>query len=102
MKRKLNVDDVPTPVAPDVQENKTSQTFEDLGLDSRILQAIAKEGFISPTPVQAHSVPLALEGKDILGRSCLVTVSQTDGLAKSRSSRKYWIRQDCCVCSPNP
>ena len=76
MKRKLNADDVPTPVAPNVPENKTSQTFEDLGLDSRILQAIAKEGFLSPTPVQARSVPLALEGKDILGQSCLIQSRQ--------------------------
>lgn len=102
MKRKLNADDVPTPVPPNVQENKTSQTFEDLGLDSRILQAIAKEGFISPTPVQAQSVPLALEGKDILGQSCLITFSQTDGLAESCSSCKYWIRQNCCVCPSDP
>ena len=71
MKRKLNEDDVPTPVVPATQGNKTSRTFEEFGLDSRLLQAVAKEGFLRPTPVQAQSVPLALEGKDILGQFCL-------------------------------
>lgn len=62
MKRKLNEGDVPTPVP-------TQPNFEDLGLDARILQAIAaEEGFNLPTPVQAQAIPLALEGRDILGQ----------------------------------
>lgn len=66
MKRKLNDDDVPSPVAPlPAQQNATS--FSSLGLDSRLQQAIAKEGFSTPTPVQTRAIPLALEGKDIIG-----------------------------------
>ena len=69
MKRKLNEDQIPTPVAATAEAptQQKSNAFSNLGLDSRLLQAIAKEGFSSPTPVQAKAIPLSLEGKDILG-----------------------------------
>lgn len=72
MKRKLNSDDVPEVVAPEAGEAQTTTTpakatFDSLNLDSRILQAITREKFTEPTPVQAATLPLALSGKDILG-----------------------------------
>ena len=42
-------------------------TFEALGLDPRILQALAEEGYATPTPIQAQSIPIVLEGGDLLG-----------------------------------
>ncbi len=66
MKRKLNEDDVPTAVTVSKIGNHAS-SFSTLGLDFRLLQAVAKENFSSPTLVQARAIPLALEGKDILG-----------------------------------
>lgn len=42
-------------------------SFSNLGLDARLLQGIAKLNFAHPTLVQAKAIPLALEGKDILG-----------------------------------
>ena len=66
MKRKLNEDDVPAAVSVPKTGNPASG-FSTLGLDSRLLQAVAKENFSSPTLVQARAIPLALEGKDILG-----------------------------------
>lgn len=72
MKRKLNDEDVPTAVetkAITSVSTTNASSFSDLGLEPRILQAIAKENFTSPTPVQAKAIPLALEGKDILARS---------------------------------
>jgi hypothetical protein len=75
MKRKLNEHDVPEAVATveeaKVPETKKSSTFEDLGLDARLLQAIAKEKYATPTPIQAKAIPLALEGRDILGMTAL-------------------------------
>ncbi|KAL2046581.1 hypothetical protein ABVK25_011706 [Lepraria finkii] len=68
MKRKLNEDDVPTAVNTSAGDHSTT-TFSALGLDSRLLQAVAKENFSSPTLVQSRAIPLALEGKDILTRS---------------------------------
>ena len=65
MKRKLDHDDVPTEV------RKSEANFTDLGLDPRLLQAVLKEKYAKPTLVQAKGIPLALEGKDILGAANL-------------------------------
>jgi ATP-dependent RNA helicase DDX56/DBP9 len=71
MKRKLNSEDVPEVVAPEGGETPAAApakaTFDTLNLDARILQAITREKFTEPTPVQAATLPLALNGKDILG-----------------------------------
>ncbi|WP_339609181.1 DEAD/DEAH box helicase [uncultured Planktosalinus sp.] len=42
-------------------------TFENLNLISPILEALKNEGYTTPTPIQAQTIPLALEGKDVLG-----------------------------------
>jgi len=68
MKRKLNEDDVPS-AEPTENATKEEKTFESLGLDPRLRQALVKENFAKPTLVQAEAIPLALEGKDILGMS---------------------------------
>ena len=45
-------------------------TFEDLGLSEDILQALANKGFKVPTPVQAQTIPMLLNGtKDIIGQA---------------------------------
>ncbi|KFY07486.1 hypothetical protein V492_07101 [Pseudogymnoascus sp. VKM F-4246] len=68
MKRKLDGNDVPAPV---VEETKApeSNSFADLGLDARLLQAIAKQNFKAPTLVQKKAIPLAIKGRDILARA---------------------------------
>ena len=40
--------------------------FTDLGLSEPILRAIAEEGYTSPTPIQAKSIPAVLQGGDLL------------------------------------
>lgn len=67
MKRKLDANDVPSPEPTGVEEEEPD--FEVLGLDPRLRQALIKEKFTKPTLVQAKAIPLALEGKDILGES---------------------------------
>jgi ATP-dependent RNA helicase RhlE len=42
-------------------------SFADLGLAETILRALAEEGYTNPTPIQAQSIPLLLQGKDLLG-----------------------------------
>lgn len=66
MKRKLDENDVPFTEAADAANTK-EVSFESLNLDPRLRQALVKENFSKPTPVQAQAIPLALEGKDILG-----------------------------------
>ena len=41
--------------------------FEDLGLEPKILQAIAETGYETPTPIQEQAIPEALKGRDVLG-----------------------------------
>jgi ATP-dependent RNA helicase RhlE len=45
----------------------TSPTFASLGLAEPILRALAKQGFETPTPIQAGSIPQLLAGRDLLG-----------------------------------
>lgn len=42
-------------------------TFADLGLCDELLDAVEAEGYTEPTPVQAQTIPAALEGRDVLG-----------------------------------
>ena len=69
MKRKLNADDAPEAVDEGVgkEQEQSKATFANLGLDSRLLQAVNRATFSAPTPVQARAIPLALAGKDVLG-----------------------------------
>lgn len=41
--------------------------FEQLGLIEPILKAVKTEGYTTPTPIQLQSIPIVLEGKDLLG-----------------------------------
>ena len=43
--------------------------FTDLGLRPELLEGIRRLGFETPSPIQAQTIPLALEGKDIVGLS---------------------------------
>ena len=42
-------------------------TFDSLGLSPAVRQGIADAGYDAPTPVQAATLPLALEGVDVVG-----------------------------------
>ncbi|MEU6106072.1 DEAD/DEAH box helicase [Streptomyces flaveolus] len=59
--------------APEVVETSESAdtpetTFADLGLPEGIVRKLAQNGVTTPFPIQAATIPDALEGKDILGR----------------------------------
>jgi len=43
--------------------------FEDLELDAKILRAVTDMGFEAASPIQAQSIPLELEGLDIIGQA---------------------------------
>lgn len=42
-------------------------TFADLGINKAILAVLDKLGLINPTPIQAKSIPVALDGDDLIG-----------------------------------
>ena len=41
--------------------------FTDLGLAKPLLKALAAEGYVTPTPIQAKAIPSVLAGRDLLG-----------------------------------
>jgi superfamily II DNA/RNA helicase len=42
-------------------------TFDELGLDPKVLQAVAETGYETPTPIQTQAIPHALNARDVLG-----------------------------------
>ena len=51
-----------------MQRRRSSlSTFKELGLIEPLLEALAQMEFKTPTPIQAQSIPHALEGRDIIG-----------------------------------
>ena len=41
--------------------------FEDMQLSKKVLNAVRDMGFEEPSPIQAQTIPLALEGHDVIG-----------------------------------
>ncbi len=41
--------------------------FSDLGLSQKVLAAVETAGYETPTPIQEQAIPVALEGRDVLG-----------------------------------
>ncbi|KAK3303451.1 P-loop containing nucleoside triphosphate hydrolase protein [Chaetomium strumarium] len=102
MKRKLDSNDEPTGVPPE-NETKPSQpekqpaeaepSFAELGLDPRLVQAVAKQSFEKPTLVQRKAIPLALQGQDVLckaktgsGKTAAYVLPLLSGILKRKST----------------
>lgn len=41
--------------------------FAELGIAPRMVEKLAEDGITNPTPIQVKSIPLALEGSDVMG-----------------------------------
>ncbi|MFF3497042.1 DEAD/DEAH box helicase [Streptomyces sp. NPDC002795] len=51
-----------------IENDEPTTTFADLGLPEAVVRKLAQNGVTTPFPIQAATIPDALEGKDILGR----------------------------------
>jgi ATP-dependent RNA helicase RhlE len=47
--------------------NSHKNGFQGLGIAPKFLDLLTKNHFITPTPIQQQSIPVAIEGKDIIG-----------------------------------
>lgn len=47
--------------------SNTNMTFKELNLTEPLLNALGKEGYTTPTPIQEQAIPIILQGKDLLG-----------------------------------
>lgn len=52
---------------PTTNEEVEKKTFQDLGLIDQLCEACEHLGYKKPTPIQAQAIPLALQGRDIIG-----------------------------------
>ena len=41
-------------------------SFNDLGLIEPIARAVSEKGYTTPSPIQAKSIPVVLQGKDLM------------------------------------
>ncbi|NIB40742.1 DEAD/DEAH box helicase [Pseudomaricurvus alkylphenolicus] len=41
-------------------------SFDSLGLSAHILEAVAAQGYTTPSPIQAQAIPAVLEGRDVM------------------------------------
>ncbi len=41
-------------------------SFTELGLSEQLLQAVAEQGYQTPTPIQSQAIPVILQGRDVL------------------------------------
>ncbi len=55
-----------TPLATP-QTGAPAVRFEDFGLSADILRALADQGYVHPTPIQAEAIPVVLQGRDVMG-----------------------------------
>jgi len=49
------------------KEDAPEVTFAELGIDGRVLSALSDVGYEKPSPIQAATIPLLLEGRDVVG-----------------------------------
>ena len=70
--------------------------FNDFGLDKRIIDALRKKGYKTPSPIQEKAIPPALEGRDILGcaqtgtgKTCAFAAPILHWLGNNPSRNKY-------------
>jgi superfamily II DNA/RNA helicase len=70
-------------------------SFADLGLEPKLLEAVAAAGYEIPTPIQIKAIPPALEGRDVLGiaqtgtgKTASFTLPMIQRLAKGRAKAR--------------
>lgn len=75
------------------EKDDADLTFSDLGLDPRLVQAVAKQSFEKPTLVQRKAIPLALAGQDVLckaktgsGKTAAYVLPVLSGILKRKAT----------------
>jgi ATP-dependent RNA helicase DeaD len=85
----------------------SSRLFDELGLRAELVTAVTALGYEEPTPVQRESIPLLLEGRDILsqagtgtGKTAAFALPILQRLAESRPARRKAGEVGCIVLVP--
>ncbi|RAK51512.1 DEAD/DEAH box helicase [Phenylobacterium deserti] len=80
--------------------------FTDLGLAKPLLKALADEGYVNPTPIQAQAIPGVMSGRDLQGIAQTGT-GKTAAFAlpilhRLAENRKQPVRRGCRVLVLSP
>jgi len=70
--KQLNTDLPPTtppPSAPSAAATAATKSFADLGVLPATVQSLAEVGIVTPFPIQAMAIPIALTGADMIGQA---------------------------------
>jgi len=57
------------PAAEAIAEEAAGVTFADLGLSPALLESIASVGYEVPSPIQERTIPVLLDGKDVIAQA---------------------------------
>ena len=77
----------------DLQDDEKVVTFDELGLSKEVLKAVHDLGYESPTPIQERSIPVVLEGADMIGQA------QTGTGKTAAFALPILSKIDCKICS---
>ncbi|MFQ5561158.1 MAG: DEAD/DEAH box helicase, partial [Nitrospinota bacterium] len=74
-------------------------SFSSLGLSAPILEAVADQGYETPSPIQAQAIPAVIEGKDVMaaaqtgtGKTAGFTLPILETLSKGNRARPNQVR----------
>ncbi|MCA9121687.1 MAG: DEAD/DEAH box helicase [Planctomycetaceae bacterium] len=56
-------------VETEASETSPENGFRPLGLSENLLATVERSGYSEPTPIQAQTIPLLLQGRDVLGQA---------------------------------
>jgi len=81
-------------------------SFDSLGLDASILKAVADQGYTEPTPIQKASIPVIIEGHDVIGvaqtgtgKTAAFTLPLLTKLVQTKSNAHHG-RVRCLILAP--
>ena len=65
--RPAREEDGPNDLVEGGSVEKATKSFKDLGIIDSLCEACEALGYKAPTPIQAEAIPLALQGRDLIG-----------------------------------
>lgn len=74
-------------------------SFENLGLSAAILKAVAKQGYDTPSPIQAQAIPAVLKRQDVMaaaqtgtGKTAGFTLPILELLSQGQPAKRHHVR----------
>jgi len=86
---------IDNPQASIVSPTEAQPGFDALGLSADVLKAVSDSGYTTPTPIQAKTIPLALQRRDVIGiaqtgtgKTASFTLPMIEMLSKGRAKAR--------------